>query len=140
MSPLDELGDEYLFSAHMVQHMILEFIGPVMLIAALPEAMVRSWIKIPMIKLAERILGNPFVALTVATIVMLVWHIPPIYDITLENETVHRTHHIHGVRHDALVACIQADSRGTSEADGSHRLLNRRGLPGINSRHDLHDV
>ena len=34
MSPLDELGDEYLFSAHMTQHMILEFIGPVMLIAA----------------------------------------------------------------------------------------------------------
>lgn len=94
MSPLDELGDEYLFSAHMMQHMILEFIGPLMLIAALPEEMVHSWIKIPVIKLAERTLGNPFVALTVATIVMLVWHIPPIYDITLENETVHIIEHI----------------------------------------------
>jgi len=94
MSPLDELGDEYLFSAHMVQHMILEFIGPVMLIAALPEEMVQAWMKVPALKLAERILGNPYVALTVATVVMLVWHVPPIYDITLENETVHIIEHV----------------------------------------------
>src|SRR5580658_99578 len=66
MSPLDELGDEYLFSAHMMQHMILEFIGPVILVAALPREMVQSWMRIRAIKLAERILGNPIVALTVA--------------------------------------------------------------------------
>lgn len=94
MSPLDELGDEYLFSAHMLQHMILEFIGPVMLVAALPEPMVQSWMKVPVIKTSERLLGNPFVALTVATIVMLVWHVPPIYNVTLENETVHIIEHI----------------------------------------------
>ena len=94
MSPHDELGDEYLFSAHMMQHMILEFIGPAMLVAALPEEMVRSWIKIPAIRIAERIFGNPAVALTIATTVMLVWHVPPIYDITLENETVHIIEHI----------------------------------------------
>ncbi|HEY9681029.1 MAG TPA: cytochrome c oxidase assembly protein [Oculatellaceae cyanobacterium] len=94
MSPLDELGDEYLFSAHMTQHMILEFIGPVMLVAALPEEMVLSWMKIGVIKAAERILGNPYFALTVATIVMLVWHVPPIYDLTLENETIHIIEHL----------------------------------------------
>ncbi len=94
MSPLDELGDEYLFSAHMLQHMILEFIGPAMLVAALPKEMVESWMKIPMIKLAERILGNPILALTVATAVMLVWHVPPIYDLTLENETIHIIEHL----------------------------------------------
>jgi putative membrane protein len=94
MSPLDELGDEYLFSAHMMQHMILEFMGPVLLVAALPESMVRSWLKFRPIKWAEGILGNPVVALSTATIVMLVWHVPRIYDITLENETVHIIEHI----------------------------------------------
>ncbi|HEY9676454.1 MAG TPA: cytochrome c oxidase assembly protein [Drouetiella sp.] len=94
MSPLDELGDEYLFSAHMAQHMILEFIGPVLLVAALPEEMVQSWMKIPGVRAAERFLGNPVFALTIATIVMLIWHVPPIYNITLENETVHIIEHL----------------------------------------------
>lgn len=94
MSPLDELGDEYLFSAHMLQHMILEFIGPVMLVSALPEDMVASWMKVPFIKTAEKFLGNPILAITVATVVMLVWHVPPIYDLTLQNETIHIIEHI----------------------------------------------
>ena len=28
VSPLDELGDSYLFSAHMVQHLFLTIVGP----------------------------------------------------------------------------------------------------------------
>lgn len=94
MSPLDELGDRYLFSAHMLQHMILEFIGPALLVTALPPEMVQKWMKIPALNLAERTLGNPILAITVATLVMLVWHVPPIYDITLQNETVHIIEHI----------------------------------------------
>jgi len=94
MSPLDELGDRYLFSAHMLQHMILEFIGPALLVAALPEEMVRRWMRIPAFRLADRTLGNPVFAITVATLVMLVWHVPPIYDITLVNEPVHIIEHI----------------------------------------------
>ncbi len=36
MSPLDELGDEYLFSAHMVQHMVLATVVPVLVVFAAP--------------------------------------------------------------------------------------------------------
>ena len=93
-SPLDELGDIYLFSAHMLQHMILEFVSPLMLVAALPETMVEGWLKIPFIKSAEKVLGNPGVALIVATLVMLVWHVPPIYDITLRDEPIHIAEHV----------------------------------------------
>ena len=32
VSPLDELGDSYLFSAHMVQHLFLTIIGPPLLL------------------------------------------------------------------------------------------------------------
>ena len=94
MSPLDELGDQYLFSAHMLQHMILEFIGPALLVVSLSEEMVERWLKIPAIRQTETVLGNPVLALSVATIVMLGWHVPPIYQITLENETVHIIEHI----------------------------------------------
>lgn len=93
-SPLDELGDKYLFSAHMAQHMILEFVSPLMLVAALPKTMVEGWLKIPAIKGLEKFFGNPIVALTIATVVMLVWHVPPIYDVTLKNEPIHIAEHV----------------------------------------------
>lgn len=94
MSPLDALGDTYLFSAHMLQHMILEFIGPALLVVALNEEMVRSWLKVPVVRKAEQILSNPVLTVVIATVVMLGWHVPPIYDITLQNETVHIIEHI----------------------------------------------
>src|SRR5260221_7474351 len=36
VSPLDELGDSYLFSAHMVQHLVLTMIGPPLLVIGTP--------------------------------------------------------------------------------------------------------
>ena len=35
-SPLDELGDEYLFSAHMVQHLLITVAGPPLLLVGTP--------------------------------------------------------------------------------------------------------
>jgi cytochrome c oxidase assembly factor CtaG len=94
MSPLDELGDQYLFSAHMLQHMILEFIGPLLLVVSLSEELVRRWLKVPAIRWAENALSNPVFTVTIATVVMLGWHVPPIYDITLQSEPIHIIEHI----------------------------------------------
>src|ERR1700730_8156242 len=35
-SPLDELGDRYLFSAHMIQHLILTVVGPPLMLIGTP--------------------------------------------------------------------------------------------------------
>lgn len=40
VSPLDELGDEYLFSAHMVQHLLLMFVTPPLWLLGTPAWMV----------------------------------------------------------------------------------------------------
>src|ERR1700692_4542813 len=39
-SPLDALGDAYLFSAHMVQHLCLTTFAPPLLLLGLPEWMI----------------------------------------------------------------------------------------------------
>ncbi len=39
VSPLDALGDTYLFSAHMVQHLLLILVAPPLLIMGLPREM-----------------------------------------------------------------------------------------------------
>src|SRR2546426_9593462 len=37
VSPLDELGDSYLFSAHMLQHLCLTMVVPPLLLISTPE-------------------------------------------------------------------------------------------------------
>src|SRR5574340_186925 len=42
VSPLDELGDSYLFSAHMLQHLFLTIVGPPLLLLGSPEWLVNQ--------------------------------------------------------------------------------------------------
>src|SRR2546428_4776968 len=41
VSPLDELGDSYLFSAHMLQHLCLTMVVPPLLLIGTPEWLVK---------------------------------------------------------------------------------------------------
>jgi cytochrome c oxidase assembly factor CtaG len=93
-SPIDTLGDDYLFSAHMLQHMMLGTIVPPLLIAGLPASFVQSWLRFPIIARLERIFGNPALALIVGCSTFWVWHLPYLYNLALENETVHLVEHI----------------------------------------------
>src|SRR5437870_5016965 len=45
VSPLDELGDSYLFSAHMVQHLFLTVVGPPLLLLGTPEWFVKPFLR-----------------------------------------------------------------------------------------------
>src|SRR5579883_1416398 len=46
-SPLDALGDDYLFSAHMVQHLCLTIVGPPLLVAGTPAWLVQPLLRKP---------------------------------------------------------------------------------------------
>ena len=46
-SPLDTLGDTYLFSAHMAQHLLLILVVPPLLLLGISESEARSWLKAP---------------------------------------------------------------------------------------------
>ncbi|MBU6455015.1 MAG: cytochrome c oxidase assembly protein [Cyanobacteria bacterium REEB67] len=94
VSPLDKLGEDYLFCLHMAQHMLLGIIAPVFLVCGLPKTMVESWLKIPFIARLEKILGNPPLTLIAANGTFWLWHLPGLYDLTLENDTVHIFEHI----------------------------------------------
>jgi putative membrane protein len=93
-SPLDTIGEDYLFSLHMAQHMLLGIIAPVFLVCGLPASLVESWLKIPLIARAEKILGYPPLCLILANGTFWLWHLPGLYDLTLENDTVHIFEHI----------------------------------------------
>jgi cytochrome c oxidase assembly factor CtaG len=94
VSPIDVLGDDYLFSAHMLQHMMLGTIAPPLLIAGLPAAMVQTWLRFPLIARLESILGYASLALIIGVATFWIWHLPYLYNIALENEKLHAIEHL----------------------------------------------
>ena len=50
VSPLDALGDTYLFSAHMIQHLLLLLVVPPLLILGIPAWLAERWLASPRIR------------------------------------------------------------------------------------------
>jgi len=93
VSPLDHLGDEYLFSAHMVQHMLIAVVAPPLLLLGVPGWMVDPLLRRPGVLRVARWAANPIVAFGVFQGDMWLWHAPALYDLTLTNDTVHIVEH-----------------------------------------------
>ncbi len=93
-SPLDPLGDDYLFSAHMAQHLLLILIVPPLLLLGISERTTRKWLRVPWVAKAERILGRPGLAWFAAIAVMTLWHVPVFFNFALAHEGVHIFQHL----------------------------------------------
>ena len=80
VSPLNALADGYLFSAHMLQHILLLLIVPALLMMSLPRWVSlgsRSWL-----------LANPFVGWTAGVGAMWLWHARPLCNAAVSSELV----------------------------------------------------
>jgi cytochrome c oxidase assembly factor CtaG len=94
ISPLDALGDEYLFSAHMLQHLLLELAVPPLLLLGITPRFARAVIDCRPLGQIERLLGNPPVAWTLGIATLVVWHAPRLFDAALGNEYIHILEHL----------------------------------------------
>jgi putative membrane protein len=94
ISPLDELSDNYLFSAHMFQHILFTVVAPPLLLLGVPDWFFRPILSRPNWMRAARFLTNPILAFFLFNIIYAGWHFPAAYEATLENETLHLFEHI----------------------------------------------
>jgi cytochrome c oxidase assembly factor CtaG len=94
VSPLDELGDSYLFSAHMIQHLCLTIIGPPLLLLGTPEWIVKKALSNRAIFEVAKVLTYPVVAFVLFNVDFWLWHAPPLYNATLENQSIHILEHL----------------------------------------------
>ncbi|MGH2503348.1 MAG: cytochrome c oxidase assembly protein [Ktedonobacterales bacterium] len=94
VSPLDTLGDEYLFSAHMIQHMIIAVVAPPLLLMGIPRWLAELPLRTEGARTVARWLANPIVAFGVFQADIWLWHAPALYDLTLSNDTVHILEHL----------------------------------------------
>ncbi|HEY8864313.1 MAG TPA: cytochrome c oxidase assembly protein [Candidatus Dormibacteraeota bacterium] len=89
-TPLDTISDHYLDSAHMLQHVLLGFVAPPLMLLGLSPQMVERIVRVP----GVRGLTEPVPAQVIAGLVMIVWHIPLLYDATLYSEGLHVVEHL----------------------------------------------
>ncbi len=94
ISPLDEIGDRYLFSAHMTQHLLLTLVAPPLMLIGTPGWMLRPLLRDPVVLRAARALTNPLVAFALFNIDFIIWHLPPLYEATLQNNFIHIFEHL----------------------------------------------
>jgi putative membrane protein len=93
-SPLDGLGEDYLFSAHMVQHVLLGDIAPLLLLLALSRVIMRPATR-RLTSLERRLgpLANPVTGIVIWLFLMYVWHVPALYDAAVEHAPLHVLEH-----------------------------------------------
>jgi putative membrane protein len=92
VSPLDSIGEERLFSAHMAQHVVIGDVAPLLLVLGLTGALLRPLLAIrPVQRL--RVLTHPLLALPLWAGDLWLWHLPRLYDAALDNRAVHSLEH-----------------------------------------------
>ena len=92
--PLDFLGDNYLFSAHMLEHILLELAVPPLLLLGLPPEPVQSLLSVRVAAKAERSLRRPAVAWLLAVGDFWLWHLPVLYNAALNSDWIHALQHL----------------------------------------------
>jgi putative membrane protein len=94
ISPIDGLGDD-LMVMHMLQHILLLDIAPILMILGLNKVLLR-----PVTRRLQRIehqagyLGHPVFAVLAYAGLMWLWHIPAMYDLALHHSGIHAVEHI----------------------------------------------
>jgi len=94
VSPIDFLGDTYLFSAHVLQHFLLALVIPPLLLLGTPPDFAAVALKRPLIAGVERVLASPFLAWPLGVGAMLAWHIPVFFNAALANYGLHIAQHL----------------------------------------------
>lgn len=102
-SPLDGLGDRYLLSAHMLQHVVIGDLAPALGLLALRGPLTFFLLPPPVLSaLAGRRrlrgflhwLTGPWVALPLWIAAMWAWHVPRVYDYAAVHQWVHDLEHL----------------------------------------------
>ncbi len=95
VSPLDGLGEDYLFSAHMVQHVLLGDIAPLLVLLALSRVILRpATRRLVRVEKALGPLASPVTGILLWLLIMYLWHVPALYDAAAENPPIHLIEHV----------------------------------------------
>ena len=92
VSPVDEFGEEQFLFMHMIQHILLGDLAPLLFVAGLTGPILRPVLSLPGVW-RLRFLTHPLVALPLWAANLYIWHIPFLYQGALHHSAVHALEH-----------------------------------------------
>jgi cytochrome c oxidase assembly factor CtaG len=102
LSPLDPIGDRYLLSAHMAQHVLLSDIAPALLLLGLRRPLLPLGLSREALRAVApggrfgRLLArltSPWLAIPLWATATWVWAIPSVFDFAAQHQVVHAFEH-----------------------------------------------
>jgi putative membrane protein len=91
--PIHDIGENNLYSVHMLQHMMLAYFAPPLLLMATPEWFMRLLIGDGRVYSMFRWLTKPVVAAVIFNLGVMVLHIPALVDDAVSNGPLHYSLH-----------------------------------------------
>jgi putative membrane protein len=92
--PIDALEDARLFTAHMVQHLILALVLPPLILLGTPDWIIRPLLSVALLRGVLRALTYPIVAYLIYNLTLVGMHSPPVFDLMCHNGGFHITMHL----------------------------------------------
>lgn len=92
--PIHDISEEYLYSAHMLQHMMLSYFVPPLILLATPPWLFHAVIGDGRPRRVVRFLSKPIVAGVLFNGVVIVTHIPDLVNRSVSNGLLHYSLHV----------------------------------------------
>jgi putative membrane protein len=92
--PMHDLAEEYLYSMHMLQHMMLSYFVPPLALLALPEWMFRALIGEARAYRVVRWFSKPVIAGVLFNVVVMTTHIPALVNRSASSSPLHYSLHV----------------------------------------------
>ncbi len=92
--PIHDVGEQYLYSVHMLQHMMLSYFLPPLVLLATPEWLLRVLLGEGRLYGAVRWLCKPITAAVIFNAAVIITHIPGAVSLSVSNGAVHYSLHV----------------------------------------------
>ncbi len=93
-TPIHDLGERYLLSVHMAQHLLFTLAAAPLLVAGVPGWLWQAILLGPRVRPLARVLTTPIVAFSLFNGVLLLTHLPPVVDLALHVGVFHFFVHV----------------------------------------------
>lgn len=92
--PMHDISEGYLFSVHMLQHLLFSFVAPPLILLGIPKWLLRKLFSPPLLMKALRRLTRPLVAIVLFNGFIAISHWPELVNLSLRVEPVHFLVHL----------------------------------------------
>ncbi len=93
VSPIDAFGERQFFSFHMLQHVLLGDLAPLLFVLGVTGPILRPVLAFPLVQRLQ-VLAHPLVALPLWAADLYLWHVPYLYDAALGHDSLHALEHL----------------------------------------------